>query len=104
MNNLLENRILSQYNCSSLQLFDIVQCIGSRINFSYSLPSGVIADSTGTTWESLDTNVASIDNSGVAVFLKAGVARIKLKVKSSCPVINNYIIRGSTTSSITRKD
>lgn len=83
---------------------DIVQCIGSRINFSYSLPSGVIADNAGSTWESLDTDVASIDNSGAAVFFKAGIARIKLKVKSSCPVINNYIVKGSTTSVITRKD
>ena len=79
---------------------EIVQCIGAKVNFSYNLPPSVIADNTVDKWESLDTDVASIDNSGVATLLKSGIARIKLKVKSSCPVINNYIVRGSLTSKI----
>ena len=79
---------------------DVIHCIGSKINFSYSLPPSIIADNTVGIWESLDTEVASIDNSGVAVLLKSGVARIKLNVKTSCPVINNYIVKGSLTSII----
>ena len=77
-----------------------IQCVGSTVQFEYKLPTNVSPDNTTNPWQSLDTNTAVIDNSGKAVFLNPGIAKIKLKVKSSCPVINNYIIIGSSTSSI----
>lgn len=78
----------------------IIQCIGSTINFTYNLPTSIVADNLSTPWESLDTSVATIDSTGKAFFIKKGIAKIKLKVKSSCPITNNYIVNGSLTSTI----
>lgn len=78
----------------------IIQCVGSTVQFEYELPSGVTADNTINPWQSLDPTTASIDNFGKAVFLQSGIAKIKLKVITSCPIINNYIIIGSSTSTI----
>lgn len=78
----------------------IVQCVGSVANFTYNLPSRVVGDNLLDPWESIDATVATIDSSGKASFIKNGIARIKLKVKNSCPIINNYVVNGSLTSSI----
>lgn len=79
----------------------IVQCIGSTVNFIYSLPSGVVGDNLATPWSSEDTSVATINrSSGEVTFINNGIAKVKLSVKSSCPIINNYIVKGSLTSII----
>ena len=80
---------------------ETVQCLGSVVNFTYSLPKDVNGDNLASPWESIDESIATIDQvSGVATFINNGIAKIKLKVKSTCEVINNYIVNGSLTSTI----
>jgi hypothetical protein len=78
-----------------------VQCIGSEVNFAYSLPPSIVGDNLSNPWSSDDTSVATINSaSGKAIFINNGIAKIKLSVKSSCTIVNNYIVKGSLTSII----
>lgn len=78
-----------------------IQCVGSTVDLLYDLPTGIVADNLITPWSSENTTVAIVDNTTRKVnFISNGIAKIKLSVKSSCVIINDYIIKGSTTSVI----
>jgi hypothetical protein len=78
-----------------------VQCLGSEVNFTYSLPPSIIGDNLSNPWSSDDTSIATINSAtGRAVFINNGIAKIRLRVKNSCIIVNNYIVKGSLTSTI----
>ena len=109
--------ILSKPDCGSLD-FDTrikynVRNISNtepKIDFpdTYSICGGVQIPFIGTnnfanTWVSKDSSIATIDKiSGLATFLKEGIARIQLTGSSNCVVVNNYSVHIATTSSITQ--
>jgi hypothetical protein len=52
-------------------------------------------------WVSLDPAIATIDsNSGLATFIKEGIAKIQLSGNLSCVVVNNYLVHIATKTSI----
>ena len=108
--------ILSKPDCGSLD-FDTrikynVRNISNTepvIDFpdTYSICGGAQIQFLGTnnfakTWVSKDSSIVIIDkSSGLATFLKEGIARIQLTGSSNCVVVNNYSVHIATTSSIT---
>jgi hypothetical protein len=54
------------------------------------------------TWISKDESIATIDKStGLASFLKEGIAKIQLSGVLNCNIVNNYLVHITTTSTIT---
>lgn len=75
-----------------------IQCIGSTDQFTYD----PLTTSNPSPWSSLTPSTVTINpTTGVAKFLTTGIAKIQLSGNFGCDVQNNYIVKGSLTSTIT---
>jgi hypothetical protein len=76
---------------------EFIQCVGNKVQFTYAANTTSVA----SPWSSLTPSIVSINpTSGLAEFLTTGLAQIQLEGKSSCTVVNKYLVKGSPTSSI----
>lgn len=76
----------------------VIQCIGNTAQFTYD----PLTTSNPSPWLSLTPEIVTIDSTtGLARFLTNGIAKIQLRGDFSCTIQNNYIVKGSLTSTIT---